>query len=222
MVYGPSGEQVCRHWEPHTDEFSKWEAERYGWLEKNVEIPASVLPAWNDRATLVEECLLRSKNSDSTIVKKTTTMANLEKFLMGRCRKGAKLTANKAEGVRWCCIDIVRADLEERKLYKVNMDEGEQRRVLEQRLRLEDEKTQMKVLMRDKRFEDKNGNISDDVERVLIDTLHAPMRMNEKVLHILFSVAHNNKTKKTAGPTFAVVEKKLREMAIGPMDPPGC
>jgi hypothetical protein len=86
---------------------------------------------------------------------------------------------------------------------------------MEARLRLEDEKKQMKVLMRDKRFDNLTGKVSDEIGRVIIviiDTLHAPMRMNEKVLYIIYSAACNNKTKKQAAGLFSKMTAKLREM----------
>jgi hypothetical protein len=103
-------------------------------------------------------------------------------------------------------------DLKGRDLHEKGMSEAEQRRVMEARLRLEDEKKQMKVLVRDKRFGNLTGKDSDDIGRVLIGTLHAPMRMNEKVLHVLYSAAHNNKTKKQAAGLFSRMTAKLREM----------
>jgi hypothetical protein len=78
-------------------------------------------------------------------------------------------------------LDIVREDLKERGLHARNVNEAEQRKVMEATLRLEDEAKRMKALRRDKRFEEGRG-MSTDVERVIIDALHAPMRMNEKVL----------------------------------------
>jgi hypothetical protein len=107
-------------------------------------------------------------------------------------------------------------DLKERGLCKQGMSEVAQRREMESRLRLEDEKKQMNVLTRDRRFEGRGGKVSDDIGRVLIDTLHAPTRMNEKVLHVLCSVAHNNKTKKQAAGVFGKMKAKLRSMgALG-------
>jgi hypothetical protein len=103
-------------------------------------------------------------------------MEKLERFLLARCRGGSQLSANTAVGVRVCDVSIITMDLKERGLYIEGTSEMEQRREMEARLRLEDEKKQMKVLMQDRRFEGRGGKVSDDIGRVIIDTLHAPMR----------------------------------------------
>ena len=73
----------------------------------------------------------------------------------------------------------------------------------------------MKVLRRDTRFREERG-MSTDIERVLIDTLHAPMRMNEKVLYFLYSKAYENRNKKQAQPLFDIMTKKIRALgALG-------
>jgi hypothetical protein len=211
-VYGQDGRQQCLHWDPHTPEFGLWEQRRYQCLEANVNVPLSVRPKWNDAATLREECALRCSSSDKALLKKTTTVAKLEKFLLARCRGGAELTANVAVGVRTCDMNIIREDLKERGIATAGMDEAAMRKALEKRLRLEDEKQLMKVLMGDTRHNKTPDKVSDDIERVLIDTLHAPMRMNEKVLYILHSKAHDNKTKKQAAGLFTAMTTKLRAL----------
>ena len=62
-----------------------------------------------------------------------------------------------AVGVRARDISTVTEDLKERGLYKQRMSEVAQRREMESSLRLEDEKKQMEVLMRDRRFEGRGG-----------------------------------------------------------------
>jgi hypothetical protein len=136
-------------------------------------------------------------------------MEKMERFLLSRCRGGAELTNNTSVGVRHCDTSIVAEDLKERGLWKANMGEAEQRTVMEARLRLEDEYKGMRVLRRDKRFEAKRG-LSTDIDRVIIDTLHAPMRMNEKVLYLLYSKAYDNRTKAKAQPVFDIMTKKLK------------
>ena len=114
--------------------------------------------------------------------------------------------------MRTCSVNIAREDLKERGIDTAGMDEGHARKVLEIRLRLEDEKQQMKLLIGDTRCNKTPEKVSDDIERVLIDTLHAPMRMNEKVLYILHSKACDNKRKKQAAVTFAAMTTKLRAL----------
>lgn len=154
-------------------------------------------------------------------------MAKLQEFLFARCRGGAELTAIAAVGVRTCEMAIVVADLKERGMYsehvRLDLDEEGQRQVLEERLRLEDEKNRMKVLRRDQRFEpreppepnmynDPVDTVNDDIGRVLIDTLHAPMRMNEKVLYFLYMRAYDNKNKKQSSGVMGAMTTKLRAM----------
>lgn len=211
-MYNEHGYQQCRHWEPHTTKFEEWERERFEHLEATIDVPLSSLPAWNDVAVLREECRLRCKPCDETKLKKATTAEKLERFLLARCRKGSELSANKLMGVRHCKIDVVTEDLRERKMLTRDMGEAEQREAMEARLRLECEYKRMKVLRQDQRFLNGSGNLSDDLGRVIIDTLHAPMRMNEKVLYLLYSKAYDNKTKKKAAGVFDVMSKKLRAM----------
>jgi hypothetical protein len=209
-VHGLDGRQACLHWDPHAPGFGLWEQRRCQCLEANVKVPLSVRPKWNDAATPREECELRCSSSDKSLLKKTTTMVKLEKFLLARCRGGAELTANVAVGVRACDMNVVQEDLKERGVATAGMDEGTTRKALETRLRLEDEKQQMKLLMGDDtRCNKTPEKVSDDIEPVLIDTLHAPTRMNEKVLYMLCSKACDNKSKKQAAATLAAMTTKL-------------
>jgi hypothetical protein len=73
----------------------------------------------------------------------------------------------------------MREDLKERHIATAGMDEAAMRKALQTRLSLEDEKQLMKALMGDTRYNKTPDKASDDIERVLIDTLHAPMRVNE-------------------------------------------
>jgi hypothetical protein len=111
-------------------------------------------------------------------------------------------------------VDIVREDLKERGSHTRNMNEAEQRKVMEATLRLEDEAKRMKALRRDKRFEEGRG-VSTDIERVIIDTLHAPVRMNEKVLYLLYSKAMDDRTKAKAAPTPTFAQTTTRLQTIG-------
>ena len=204
---------MCRHWDPHTPDFEMWEKERFEYLESTIQVPMSKLPAWNDVATLRQECALRcAPGSQDLKALKKMTGERLERFLLSRCRAGSELSGNGNVGVRHCPIEIVTEDLKERNMWSSNMGEGEQRAVMEVRLRLEDEYKMMKVLRNDKRFEQQRGDLTDDLDRVIIDTLHAPMRMNEKVLFLLHSKAMDNKTKQNAKTIFNVISTKLRLM----------
>ena len=163
---------------------------------------------WCDWETLREECPIRCcSEADEKKLKQCKTMEKMEGFLLARCRGGCQLTSNITQGVRTCNVDIVREDLKERGLYTRDMNEAEQRKVMEATFRLEDEAKRMKALRRDKRFEEEGG-MSTDIERVIIDALHAPMRMNEKVLYLLYSKAMDNRTKAKAALMFAQITTK--------------
>jgi hypothetical protein len=178
-------------------------------------VPLSSRPSWDDAATLRDECELRCKPCDAAKLKQCKTMGKMERFLLSRYRGGAELTNNASVGVRHCDVGIVAEDLKERSLWKASVGEAEQRRIMEARLRLEGECKGMRVLRRDKRFKAKRG-LSTDIDRVMIDTLHAPTRVNEKALHLLCSKAHDNRTKAKAQPIFGVMTKKLKVMgALG-------
>jgi hypothetical protein len=162
-VHDGEGNQQCRHWEPHTPDFDEWEQARHRWLQQNVKVPLSSPPVWCDSETLREECSIRCcSQADEKKLKQYKTMEKMEGFLLARCRGGCQLTSNVAQGVRTCNVDIVREDLKERGLHTRNMNEAEQRKVTEATLRLEDEAKRMKVLRRDKRFEEGRG-VSTDI-----------------------------------------------------------
>ena len=184
-AYNDHGEQSCRHWEAHTPEFEKWESARFNYLEEEVggTIPLSSLPSWNDVQQLREECDARcTGENDRKVLKKAKTEEQLERFLLARCRGGSKLTSNKLQGVRHCDIKIVRKDLEERNMLQRNMNEGEMRATMEVRLRLEDEWKRLRIIRKDTRFlNGGDGGVQNELDRILVDLLHAPMRMNEKV-----------------------------------------
>jgi hypothetical protein len=184
-AYNDHGEQSCRHWEAHTPEFEKWESARFNYLEEEVggTIPLSSLPSWNDVQQLREECDARcTGENDRKVLKKAKTEEQLERFLLARCRGGSKLTSNKLQGARHCDVKIVRKDLEERNMLQRNMNEGEMRATMEVRLRLEDEWKRLRIIRKDTRFlNGGDGGVQNELDRILVDLLHAPMRMNEKV-----------------------------------------
>jgi len=192
-----------------------WELARFNKLEEDVGVntPLSALPDWNNAEQLREECQARCLNGDEGKLKKCTTEKASEQFLFARCRKGSELTSQKTQGVRYCNVAIVKKDLQERGLYDEGMNEHTMRATMEVRLRLEVEWKRMKVLRRDERFlHAEEGMVKDDLERVIVDTLHAPMRVNEKVLYMLYAHAMNNKGKKKAQPVFQLMTEKIRTM----------
>ena len=131
------------------------------------------------------------------------------------CAEGCTLTANEAHGIRFCNIDMVKKDLEERNMSCVGMDERTMRNKLELVLREEEEWLQMGMYRRDTRF---SADVGLDLERTVLDMLHCPMRMHEKVLNLLYQEVLNEKTKNEVnGKPVASKRKKkaVDEGAVG-------
>ena len=80
-----------------------------------------------------------------------------------------------------------------------HMSEQKQRDTMEQILREEEEWQQLVMYRRDFRFHVKPGDSKAykfQLDRTIIDMLHCPMRMHEKVLTLLYTEVLNGKTKK--------------------------
>ena len=131
------------------------------------------------------------------------------------CAEGCTLTANEAHGIRFCNIDMVKKDLEERNISCIGLDEGTMWNKLELVLREEEEWLQMGMYRRDTRF---SADVGLDLERTVLDMLHCPMRMHEKVLNLLYQEVLNGKTKNEVnGKPVASKRKKkaVDEGAVG-------
>jgi hypothetical protein len=110
---------------------------------------------------------------------------------------------------------MVKKDLEERNISCIGLDEGTMRNKLELVLREEEEWLQMGMYRRDTRFSSDAGL---DLERTVLDMLHCPMRMHEKVLNLLYQDVLNGKTKNEVnGKPVASKRKKkaVDEGAVG-------
>jgi hypothetical protein len=132
--------------------------------------------------------------------------------------EGCTLTANEAHGVRFCPFEIVKKDLEERHMVCSGLSEQTLRNNLELVLREEEEWQQMKMYRRDTRFASTGAESTWEVERTVLDMLHCPMRMHEKVLNMLYQEILNGKTKNEVNgkPTAAKRKKKaIDEAAVG-------
>ncbi len=128
--------------------------------------------------------------------------------------EGCTLTANEHHGVRLCPMDMVNKDLEVRNVTSPRLSDKARREKLEYLLREEEEWQQMVMYRRDQRF--RTGGLPQDyklqLDRVVLDMLHCPMRMHEKVLNLLYAEILNGKTKNEAtGPRTAVKRKKQVE-----------
>ena len=94
-------------------------------------------------------------------------------------------------------MEMVLQDLVERNIPTFGMSDGEKRKTLELVLREEEEWQRMAVYRRDLRFsrEEKPDKFTLRVDRTVLDMLHCPMRMHEKVLNLLYAEILNGKTK---------------------------
>ena len=68
---------------------------------------------------------------------------------------------------------------------------SELRFLLVERLKLEDEYERLQLYSRDTRFDLVHIPTKWDLSRVILDMLHCPMRMNEKILFMLYFAAMN-------------------------------
>ena len=85
-----TGVQKCLHHEPCKPEFLEWEKQRFEELSHRVSsnIPESKIPTWESVGALREECWKRCKTpTDRAEFRKKTTHAQLEKWLLKRCRR---------------------------------------------------------------------------------------------------------------------------------------
>jgi hypothetical protein len=118
-------------------------------------------------------------------------------FWIGCVTEGCTLTVNPEHGIKFCAMDMVKCDLLQRKEKITRMSDAQLRTKLELILREEEEWESMVMYRRDKRFVDVDGEYNHklQLDRTILDMLHAPMRMHEKVLNLLYAEVLNGKTK---------------------------
>ncbi len=84
---------------------------------------------------------------------------------------------------------------------------------MEERLQRESEYKKLTVVMRDDRFNMFNGmNVRNSLARIIPCLLHMPMRINEKVLYLVYSKCYNGNEKKDVIKSFQRITDLLREM----------
>ena len=112
-------------------------------------------------------------------------------------------------------MEMVLQDLVERNIPTFGMSDGEKRKTLELVLREEEEWQRMAVYRRDRRFsrEEKPDKFTLRVDRTVLDMLHCPMRMHEKVLNLLYAEILNGKTKNETNGS--VKGKKRKKEVVG-------
>ena len=112
-------------------------------------------------------------------------------------KEGCTLTVNPEHGIRYCAMDMVKCDLLQRKEKITRKSDQQLRQKLELMLREEEEWESMVMYRRDTRFAVVEGEYNHklQLDRTILDMLHAPMRMHEKVLNLLYAEVLNGKTK---------------------------
>jgi hypothetical protein len=115
-------------------------------------------------------------------------------------------------GVKFAPLTMVIEDLVERNAGGLRgITEAAARTKLERILREEEEWQAMLMYRRDKRF---SVTVSDqphtlELERTILDMLHCPMRMHEKVLNVMYGEILNGKTKNEVNGTKRRFVKKV-------------
>jgi hypothetical protein len=91
------------------------------------------------------------------------------------------------------------------------------RQLLVERLKLEEEYERLSLYLQDMRLVNDVGKTKWELGRVIIDMLHCPMRMNEKVLHMLYFAAMERLgTKKDWDPVLTQMSTVFRNMGSLP------
>ena len=89
---------------------------------------------------------------------------------------------------KYCSIEMIKCDLVERKVNIRRMTNEQMRNTLEIILREEEEYEHLIMYRRDKRFYDTDTEYNHklQLDRTILDMLHCPMRMHEKILNLLY------------------------------------
>ncbi len=112
----------------------------------------------------------------------------MERSPLGRRRE--RRCRTRHSNVRECEADVVPLTLEHKAYVDVL------RSLLVERLKLEEELERLTMYARDTRFESDVVSTKLELGRVILDMLHCPMRMNEKVLFMLYFAAMKRLPKK--------------------------
>ncbi len=107
----------------------------------------------------------------------------MERSSLGRRRE--RRCHTRVSNVRECVAGVVPLTQE----HKANIDVL--RSLLVERLKLEEELERLTMYARDMRFDSDVVSTKLEVGRAILDMLHCPMRMNEKLLFMLYFAAMN-------------------------------
>jgi hypothetical protein len=185
-VYGSDGTQACMHHDIVSPETLQHERNRLNFLRQKIlpHIPLTARPIWRNVPELRDECLKRAKDDGEKNLIRTYREIELQEFLLERTKTGCVLGESPSNGVRKCDFANVNTDLVARGL-SLDGGENEQRLRLENWLQLEEEYLGLESAALDDRFVQNAWNAETDPRRHLVDTLHLPMRGNEKIIHML-------------------------------------
>ena len=100
-------------------------------------------------------------------------------------------------------MEMVKHDLLQRKVNVRRMGDIQKRSTLELILREEEEYQHLIMYRRDQRFRNTNDGYNHklQMDRTILDMLHCPMRMHEKILNLLYNEILNGKTKNEVNVT---------------------
>ena len=211
IVYNADGLQICLHYEACTSDFLEWQATRFAELSGLIsDFPLTSLPAWDNVAQLRVECVKRCVGPYAgwyaRISKKsgrgTMNAMELSNWIMKVTRDDATLSTSKLTGVMYCPITVVKASLTSRFALRQGRSSDLQLRLqLRGQLQLEQEYTRMALHITDDRFGPTHSSSKAiSVNRIILCTLHLPMRTHEKVLTLLFQQACHNRLSKNSLP----------------------
>ena len=124
-------------------------------------------------------------------------------YFFVRVVEGCTLTAHREHGIKYCSVEMIKCDLVERKVNFRRMTNEQMRNTLEKILREEEEYEHLIMYRRDKRFYDTDTEYNHklQLDRTILDMLHCPMRMHEKILNLLYGYILNGKTKNEVNAT---------------------
>ena len=219
--YGKDGMQVCLHHEVCTPEFLTWQTERYAQLCDLVpSLSLTSLPVWENVDQLRTECMKRCVGQHASQLPAISRKSGqgtwrgqaLQDWILQYCRGGCTLSNDLETGVMHCAIVIVKQCLRERNIAVSDSDPHIYlRHQMQKILQLEVEFAKMTMYMRDKRFTDVEGN-SIPLDRLILCTLHCPMRTHEKVLTLLMQECCMNRLANKSKPNLDAIAVILRRI----------
>jgi hypothetical protein len=173
------------HWDLMTPAKQTQMKEEYEELHERVgnTIPLRVLPEWRCADELRQECRKRDLITNNKL-----TAEKCQELLFGYCRTGITLGGVGHTTLKNARVADIKQELTERGYTAKQVKGGvtKLRTILRDRLQEERKYYQLKVLQEHKFTLDDCSSLRTDVERSIMCVLHGIMRMNEKILNLLF------------------------------------